>query len=75
LTERRDAGDICTGPVPTGNEAELNGIPGGCEDDWDGACRCYRRSGGGIIVNADDGRNIAPGKIGGQLRQPIKLTC
>src|SRR5262245_8939836 len=75
LAERCDPGDVSSAPVPTGDEPKLDGISGGCEDDWDSLGRRHCRPGGGVTVNGDDDRDIATGKIGRHLRQSIKLTC
>src|SRR5262245_21675754 len=75
LAERCHPGDVSSGPVPTGDEPKLDGIFGGCEDDWDSLGRRPCRRGGGVTVNGDDDRDIATGKIGRHLRQSIKLTC
>jgi hypothetical protein len=69
-----DAGDAAAGPIEAGDEAQLDGIGAGAEDN--GNCRGRRlgREYGRSASARDDHAHLPVDQIGRQCRQSVVLT-
>ena len=68
-----DAGDVTTRPIETRDEAVLNRVTAGCEDDRDFRVRGFGRNAPMGAVRSDH-RHLTAYQIGSKVRQSIILV-